>query len=83
VRAKRYLCAVDAAYYGGLSAGSKHSLELQGGAFEQGELSAFEQLTGAEAAVALRRWDDLGKVDGIDVAPMEDYRGTLARLSAG
>lgn len=82
VRAKRYLCAVDAAYYAGLSAGSKLSLELQGGAFEQGELSAFEQLTGAKAAVALRRWDDRGKVDGLDVAPIEAYRGTLTRLGA-
>lgn len=82
VRAKRYLCAVDAAYYAGLSAGSKQSLELQGGAFEQGELSAFEQLAGAEAAVALRRWDDLGKVEGLDVARIEDHRETLERLSA-
>ena len=84
VRAKRYLCAVGhASYYAGLSAGSKNSLELQGGAFEQEVSRAFEQLAGAEAAVALRRWDDLGKVDGLEVAPIEAYRETLTRLSAG
>jgi phosphonate degradation associated HDIG domain protein len=82
VRAKRYLCAVDAAYYAGLSSGSKNSLELQGGAFEQGELNAFEQLAGAEGAVALRRWDDLGKVDGLGVAPIEEYRERLERVAA-
>jgi [1-hydroxy-2-(trimethylamino)ethyl]phosphonate dioxygenase len=81
VRAKRYLCAVDAGYYGGLSAGSERSLQLQGGAFEPAEIAAFEQLTGSSDAVQLRRWDDGAKVDGLAVEPLEEYRPALVRVA--
>jgi phosphonate degradation associated HDIG domain protein len=80
VRAKRYLCAVDDGYRAGLSAGSERSLRLQGGALEPGEVEAFERLDGAPAAVHLRRWDDLGKVQGRSVVPLGEYRATLARV---
>lgn len=81
VRAKRYLCAVDDGYRAGLSAGSERSLRLQGGALGPGEVAAFEHLAGAGDAVQLRRWDDLGKVEGLEVASLSDHRETLERLA--
>jgi [1-hydroxy-2-(trimethylamino)ethyl]phosphonate dioxygenase len=81
VRAKRYLCAVDDDYRAGLSAGSERSLQQQGGTFEPAELDAFEQLAGSSDAVQLRRWDDGGKVDGLEVAPLDHYRPMVARVA--
>ena len=34
-----------------------------------------------EAAVALRGWDDGGKVDGLVVAPLASYRELLQRVA--
>lgn len=81
VRAKRYLCAVDPAYLAGLSAGSARSLELQGGPADAAEIAAFEANPAFEPAVRLRRWDDGGKVDGLDVGGLDDYRPMLDALS--
>jgi [1-hydroxy-2-(trimethylamino)ethyl]phosphonate dioxygenase len=82
VRAKRYLCATDATYAEALSDGSRRSLRLQGGPMEADEIASFEAASGSRAAVALRRWDDQAKVDGLDVAPLERYDGLLRRVSA-
>jgi gamma-butyrobetaine dioxygenase len=82
VRAKRYLCSVDAAYHDGLSDGSIRSLELQGGPLNPSETRAFEQLPFAEDAVALRRWDDHAKVDGLEVAPIRSHCDTLEQARA-
>jgi len=80
VRAKRYRCAVDPAYHAGLSSGSQRSLEMQGGPMTAHESTSFEQNPGFEASVQLRAWDDLGKVDGLDVAPLRWYRPLLERV---
>lgn len=63
VPAKRYLCATDSDYWAALSDGSKASLELQGGVMNPQEVKAFENEygTAAQAAAALRRWEDEGK----------------------
>jgi phosphonate degradation associated HDIG domain protein len=79
VAAKRYLCATDAAYAGGLSAGSTKSLERQGGPMTAAECRAFEAQPGFAEAVALRRWDDLGKVDGLDVGTFDRHLPRLER----
>lgn len=81
VRAKRYLCAADRSYGPSLSAGSAASLARQGGPFTDDEAAAFLRNAGAEAAVALRRWDDGGKVLGLEVAPLAAYAGLLDRLA--
>lgn len=81
VRAKRYLCAVDRGYHGALSEGSKRSLEKQGGPLDERQVVAFESLPGHAAAVRLRRWDDLGKVDDLVVEPLAFHRNTLERAS--
>ena len=45
------------------------------------EVAAFDANPGSEAAVRLRRWDDGGKVDGLDVPGFEHYVPMLERLS--
>ena len=82
VRAKRYLCGIDAAYAATLSDGSRQSLRLQGGPMEAEEIVSFEAASGYRAAVALRRWDDQAKVDGLDVPPLGRYGDLLQRVSA-
>lgn len=70
VAAKRYLTAIDPAYYAALSAASKKSLKFQGGPFEGMELEAFMMDPLSEDMIRLRRWDDGAKVVGIaDVTP--------------
>ena len=55
VPAKRYLCAVDAAYFSGLSAASVTSLKVQGGPFSEEEAAHFIAQPHAADAVRLRR----------------------------
>lgn len=64
VDAKRYLCGAEPDYWASLSDASKHSLELQGGAFQATELVTFISQPYAKEAVRLRRYDDLAKVPG-------------------
>ena len=72
VAAKRYLTAVEPAYFAGLSPASVHTLAQQGGPMSAGEAARFEALPFAEDAVRLRRWDDLAKVPG-RATPRLDY----------
>jgi gamma-butyrobetaine dioxygenase len=80
VLAKRYLCAVDAAYRGLLSPASIRSLELQGGALTAGEAEVFERNLYSAGAIRLRRWDDRAKVPKLDVPGLRHYRAALRRL---
>ena len=82
VPAKRYLCATDASYHDGLSEASKRSLIVQGGAMSDGEREAFEQIPHFEDALMLRRWDDLSKVKGLEIAGLETYRDTVQQCLA-
>jgi predicted HD phosphohydrolase len=81
VDAKRYLCAVDAAYWEALSPASKHSLVLQGGAFDAAQVHAFEALPFCQEAVRLRRYDDLAKVPGAPTAGLAHFSQTMARVA--
>ncbi len=80
VRAKRYRCTVEAEYLAGLSAGSTASLALQGGPMSDDECRSFEENPGHRDAVALRGWDDGGKIDGLDVGTLDDYVPLLRSL---
>lgn len=82
VAAKRYLCATRAGYQQALSADSKRSLALQGGAFAAGEVEAFQRHANAQAAVALRLWDDEAKVAGLVTPTLRDYLPLLARCAS-
>jgi phosphonate degradation associated HDIG domain protein len=61
VAAKRWLCLKEPGYYETLSPASRRSLELQGGAFDAAQAEGFERQPHWREAVAVRRWDDLGK----------------------
>jgi phosphonate degradation associated HDIG domain protein len=80
VRAKRYLCAVEPAYASALSLGSRVSLAVQGGPMATEEAVTFERNPTAPDAIALRRWDDAGKVIGAEVAALERYRPLLDQI---
>jgi len=87
VPAKRYLVAVDEAYFGQLSPASVRSLERQGGPMDTAEVAQFRSHARAEDAVALRRWDEAAKDAEDPGLPMADllrifdrYRAAKARL---
>jgi phosphonate degradation associated HDIG domain protein len=87
VDAKRYLCVrgdgmlSGAEYWAALSEDSKRSLELQGGVFTAAEANAFIAQPYAPDAVALRRWDDLAKVEGAATPPLSHYLAIAARVA--
>lgn len=88
VESKRYLVVTDDQYILQLSRPSLISLELQGGPMSAAEVRAFERSPHAEAAVALRRWDDAAKVPGLETPPLEEFeadvrRALLAALDRG
>ena len=80
VAAKRYLCSVEPEYFQRLSPASVHTLELQGGRMAQDEILAFEANPHATAAVALRRWDDAGKISGHKTPNFTHYHQVLRKL---
>jgi len=82
VAAKRYLCAVNPAYYDKLSEDSRQSLLLQGGPMSAAEVAAFDKLEHRAAALALRMIDDEAKVAGLQPPGLESYRAMARRLHA-
>ncbi|WP_280155911.1 HD domain-containing protein [Piscinibacter sp. XHJ-5] len=80
VQAKRYLVATEWAYGARLSPASVHSLQLQGGPMSPDEVQLFETLPFAQAAVMLRRWDDLAKEPRKRTPPLDYYLALLAEL---
>jgi phosphonate degradation associated HDIG domain protein len=77
VPAKRYLCAVDPEYVRRLSEASILSLKAQGGPFTREEAEAFRADPHAEAALALRRWDEAAKVKGLATPDVEYFLAFL------
>jgi phosphonate degradation associated HDIG domain protein len=82
VAAKRFLCATDPTYSGMLSEASLRSLHLQGGPFTPDEASQFQNHPHAEAAVALRRFDEQAKVPGLPTPELEHFRPYLEAARA-
>ena len=81
VDAKRYLCAIEPAYYDKLSDASKHTMRLQGGVMNADQAKAFASEPYCEDAVRLRRWDDEGKAPETAVPGFAAYRAMLETLS--
>lgn len=73
VAAKRYLCAVEPGYWESLSEPSQVSLKLQGGPMSAEEAHAFRSHPQCEAAVAVRRWDDLAKTAGLPTPTLDHF----------
>lgn len=80
VDAKRCLCAIDATYFGQLSADSVRSLALQGGVFDGEQATQFQAQPYAEDALRLRRWDDLAKQANLATPPLAHYLAVVARV---
>ena len=79
VDAKRYLCNVDERYYEGLSAASKLSLTLQGGALDAAGAQAFITQPFAREAARLRIWDDRAKTPGKVTPPLDHFASVMRR----
>lgn len=77
VEAKRYLCWKEPSYLADLSEASRKSLQLQGGPMSEDEARAFEALPHFDAAIRLRRYDDLGKVTDMATPDLEAFRPLL------
>lgn len=83
VPAKRYLCAMDPAYFACLSAASVLTLKLQGGPMSPAEVAAFEAKPHHREAVAVRRCDDRGKLGNFRAPGLETYRELVSALESG
>ena len=79
VEAKRYLCAVRTGYYETLSPASRTSLALQGGPYTWAEAERYIAQPYADAAVALRLWDDRAKVPGAPTPRLDYFVDMLER----
>lgn len=77
VAAKRYLCHADPGYFVKLSPPSVQSLALQGGPMTPTQAAHFEKHPHFQAAIQLRRLDELAKVPGMTTPPIEYYRKHL------
>jgi [1-hydroxy-2-(trimethylamino)ethyl]phosphonate dioxygenase len=82
VTAKRWRCTKEPGYYDALSDASKLTLVAQGGPMSEEQCRRFETHPGFHAAVALRSWDDSGKVDGLEVGTLNDYEGLVTAQAA-
>jgi len=80
VAAKKYLCAVDKDYITHLSAASVNTLNLQGGPMSASEVQAFESNSYYLSAVKMRHYDDDGKVAGLEIKPVTEYKAQMEAL---
>lgn len=80
VDAKRYLCAIDASYTNTLSAASIESLRLQGGPMNAAQIKQFQANSHSQDAVQVRRYDDDGKIAGLNIKPITSYREKLESM---
>jgi len=55
VDAKRFLCLIEPGYWGDLSIASKHSIEQQGGVFDEAQAHTFIAQPYSQEVLRLRR----------------------------
>ncbi len=67
VPAKRYLVYCEKGYYESLSIASKRSLDVQGGSFSKEEANEFIKQPFMQDAVRLRKYDDLAKIENLEI----------------
>ena len=79
VAAKRYLSASEAGYFDLLSEASKLSLKLQGGPMNTAEQARFGAEPFFKEALSLRRWDDEGKIIGMDTPDLAYFEPMIQR----
>ncbi|MBH2003622.1 MAG: HDIG domain-containing protein [Sphingobacteriia bacterium] len=75
VPAKRYLCYRFKEYNDALSVASKRTLEFQGGPMSAEEAAAFERLAWFKDIIALRKIDEMAKMENVPLpANLDKYR---------
>ncbi|EME44302.1 hypothetical protein DOTSEDRAFT_117926, partial [Dothistroma septosporum NZE10] len=79
VMAKRYLTAVDQAYYNGLSQSSKTTLKFQGGPFTPEEVLQAQNDPLLKDKLAVRRFDDLAKDPEMVTPPLDNFAAMAVR----
>ena len=77
VEAKRFRCFVDPDYEDELSPASVGTLKLQGGPMSTAEAEAFAAEPFAADALAVRSFDDGGKVAGLEIPALGGWRPLL------
>jgi phosphonate degradation associated HDIG domain protein len=82
VMAKRWLCTREPQYRERLSAASRVSLIGQGGLLDDEQCARFEAHPGFNDALALRTWDDAGKVERLHVGELRDWEPLVRALAA-
>jgi len=80
VQAKRFLMSADSNYKARLSSASRNSLKKQGEAMSDQEQIMFLQSPFSRDALLLRKWDDTGKITGLDVAPLSHWLQICAKV---
>lgn len=80
VAAKRYLCATRPEYMALLSEASVHSLNLQGGPMNAGEVAEFEKNPNVEDIVAVRYLDDAGKEPEMQTPRFDHFAPMVQRV---
>jgi gamma-butyrobetaine dioxygenase len=81
VMAKRYLCTVEPDYSGRLSPASMHTLSLQGGPLSVEEAPVFESTPHAQAAIAVRRWDEAAKDPTVAAPSFDHFKQLLSQIA--
>ena len=79
VEAKRYLTWKDPLYYEQLSDASKKTLEYQGGPMLADEAKAFEKHPLFSLIIKMRHWDDVAKIEHLEVGDLAKYRAMMIR----
>ena len=82
VPAKRFLCATEPVYFQRLSAASVLTLKLQGGPMSGDEIAGFQAEPYHREAIAVRQWDDQGKIAGLSTPDFAHYRAMIDRVAA-
>ena len=82
VPAKHSLCAAAPAYFEKLSPASVHSLELQGGQFDQDQARSFFERDYAPDAIRLRQWDEKAKDPEAITPTLEHFLHHVDQLTA-
>jgi phosphonate degradation associated HDIG domain protein len=79
VEAKRYLTWKDLLYYEQLSEASKKTLEYQGGPMLTDEAMTFEQHPLFNLIIKMRHWDDVAKIEHLEIGELDRYRNMIVR----
>ena len=79
--AKRWRCTREPEYHDRLSIASQATLIAQGGLLSEIECRRFEHHPGFDDALALRTWDDIGKVEGLNVGALRDWDSLVRSLA--